>query len=146
MAKQLDSLIKILSVALIPIAIAVSPAVFNWASKDRKVDSIIINNAFTILAASPNNKEAAEFKEWARKIVEKYSNEKFSEKEKIALKSSGLPIAPVSLEALGILGEPCPVFKFEAGKVMPQVADIAVEYALCSSKVEALLEIFATPK
>ena len=53
MAKQLDSLIKILSVALIPIAIAVSPAVFNWASKDRKVDSIIINNAFTILAASP---------------------------------------------------------------------------------------------
>lgn len=145
MTKYLDSITKILSIALIPIAIAVSPAVFNWASKDRKVDSIIINNAFTILAASPSNKEAAEFKDWARKIIENYSGEKFTDEEKVALEKKGLPLPTISLDSLGVLGKPCPALKFEAGQIMPQVIEVTKEYAICRNKVEALLEILTTP-
>uniref|UniRef100_A0A2A4Z7A0 Uncharacterized protein n=1 Tax=OCS116 cluster bacterium TaxID=2030921 RepID=A0A2A4Z7A0_9PROT len=40
-----------------------------------------------------------------------------------------------------VLAEPCPAHEFEAGKLMPQVANLYSKYVLCGKKVEALQRI-----
>lgn len=52
-----------------------------------------------------------------------------------------MPTRASSVKLEKPLSEPCKQFKFKPGKVMTQVAALAIAYSVCARRVEALQRI-----
>lgn len=139
---------NILLIALIPIAVAVSPAIFDWASNDRNVDSIIIKSAFTILSSSTENEEGKNIRNWAIKIVEKYSGEDFSEAEKQYLKTFSLPnpiiLADIPLSLTTPCQNPVHLTSGTARAVEKAYRTDRAKLIICGKQLEAVVEWYKT--
>ncbi len=88
-----DWLWKAIAAVLVPVAVAATPAIFAWVSNDRGVDNVIVKSAFDILEKDPQVFGESKTREWAVKVIERYSGVEFSDDARTELESGPLPIS-----------------------------------------------------
>ncbi|MGO7274674.1 hypothetical protein ACCT18_05135 [Rhizobium ruizarguesonis] len=95
---------KPLAAVAVPIAVALSPAMYKYYTFDRGVDSIIAQQALQILQKDPRLDGAGSITEadkgardWAISVIERYSQVSFSATTKTQLRESASPISQTAI-------------------------------------------------
>lgn len=69
---RLERNAKIFALVVIPLAVAIGPAAFNWTSKNEELSLEYMKLAVRILQ-TPQSEEQEHLREWATKIIEEYT-------------------------------------------------------------------------
>lgn len=91
---------KPIAAIAVPVAVAVSPAIYKYYTFDRGVDGIIAEQALQILRNDPDlddNDEISDaergVRDWAISVIERYSQEEFPKDARELLQESASPIS-----------------------------------------------------
>lgn len=91
---------KPIAAIAVPVAVAVSPAIYKYYTFDRGVDGIIAEQALQILRSDPDiddNDQISDaergVRDWAISVIERYSQEDFPEAARELLQKSASPIS-----------------------------------------------------
>lgn len=110
---------KPIAAIAVPIAVAVSPAIYKYYTFDRGVDGIIAEQALQILRSSPDFDENSEVsdaekgvRDWAISVIERYSQTEFPEDARELLRQTATPAFQIqaatnrTIERIIVGGEP----------------------------------------
>ncbi|WP_209079037.1 N-acetylmuramoyl-L-alanine amidase [Shimia sp. R9_3] len=110
---------KPIAAIAVPIAVAVSPAIYKYYTFDRGVDGIIAEQALQILRSDPDFDENSEIsdaekgvRDWAISVIERYSQTEFPEDARKLLREVATPVFQIQaatnrrIERIIVGGEP----------------------------------------
>lgn len=86
---------KPIAAILVPLAVAVAPAVSNFFTSDRGVDAIVAKEAISIVQKPIENENDTYVRDWALSVIEKLSQTQFSKEARDFLRNQPGPIAPI---------------------------------------------------
>lgn len=97
---------KPIAALLVPIAVAAAPTLFVWFSSDRRVDQIVVQSAFNLLDRPISANWSTGGREWAIRVIERYSGVSFSEAAREELLYVPLPtVIPENTERLALINQ-----------------------------------------
>lgn len=98
-ASDLEWVWKPIAAILVPLAVASIPVTTAWLVSDRGVDRVIVDKAFGLLETEPSATGGPDLRDWAIRVIERYSKEIFSQQARQDLQNGPLAISQTATNA-----------------------------------------------